>query len=99
MCFDKDWTKKEIRGLIAANRCNHSHKNLRAISLIAEDWESETRDWSELQFVVPTDWLKAFIKKWNMSLKKFFEEYTSSESEEVFETAIAEKQIVMVSFD
>lgn len=103
---EKDfWTQKQIRDLVKEN-CYlkiGEHEDLKALCIcpFAEDEVIET-DFTEIIFVVPLNWLKEIAKNFfkvddiNHWLKN---EYTSEESERIFETAFMERQIVMVDFN
>jgi hypothetical protein len=79
------------------------HENLRALCINEDLYheEDEGRDWEELTFIVPTKWLKEFCQKeFEVNdLDAFLkEEYTSDESEIIFEEALNNRQVVMVDF-
>ena len=101
--FDRHWNKSTIRNLVK-NNCYlefGKHENLKAVCINEEDIESDTRDWMELTFIVPTEWLKSFCKnEFEVDDLDYFlkEEYTSDESEIIFAEALSNRQIVMVDF-
>lgn len=101
--FDPQWNQSTIRNLVK-NNCYldfGKHADLRAVCINEEDIEPITRDWSELTFIVPTEWLKTICKEeFNADDLDYFlqEVYTSDESEIIFAKALQERQIVMVDF-
>lgn len=101
--FDRHWNQSTIRNL-ARNNCYlefGKHEDLRAVCINEEDILSDTRDWSELTFIVPTEWLRVFCKEEfeEDDLDYFLKEvYTSDESEVIFAEALNQRQIIMVDF-
>ena len=101
--FDRHWNQSTIRNLVR-NNCYlefGKHEDLRAVCINEEDILSDTRDWNELTFIVPTEWLRAFCKEEfeENDLDYFLKEmYTSDESEMIFAEALNQRQIVMVDF-
>lgn len=101
--FDRHWNENTIRNLVK-NSCYLNfgeHENLKAICINEEDIESKSRDWNEMTFIVPTEWLKDFCKReFKVDDLDYFlqEEYTSDESEIIFSEALSKRQIVMVDF-
>lgn len=101
--FNKHWNENTIRNLVDNNPYLEfgNHEDLRALCVNEEDMESDTRDWGELTFIVPTRWLRNFCEKKFLvgDLDLFLqEEYTSDESEIIFAEALNDQQIVMVDF-
>ena len=101
--FDRHWNRNTIRNLVDSNCYLEfgEHANLKAVCINEEDIESQTRDWRELAFVVPTKWLKNYCRtKFNNHDLNYFlqEQYTSDESELIFADALKERKIVMVDF-
>lgn len=101
--FNRDWNQSTIRNLINSNCYLEfgDHADLRAVCVNEEDIESDTRDWVEMTFIVPTSWLKTFVKKeFDVDdLDRFLqEEYTTDESEIIFAEALNNRQVVMVDF-
>lgn len=103
--FNKEWNKETIRNIVKEN-CYlkfGEHEDLKALCIcpFAEEETTYKVDYVELTYVVPANWL-------NKVTKELFEvqdlnywlqnEYTSDESESVFERALNERQIVMVDF-
>ena len=84
--FDRHWNQSTIRNLVR-NNCYlefGKHEDLRAVCINEEDILSDTRDWNELTFIVPTEWLRAFCKERfeEDDLDYFLKEvYTSDESQ------------------
>lgn len=103
MEFDRDATKKELKELVEQNCYLQfgEHVNLRALCITEDDEYPIRRDWCELVFVVPTEWLREFCKKEfdADNLDVFLqEEYTSDESEIIFAAGIEDRQIVVLDF-
>lgn len=101
--FDRDWNQGTIRNLVK-NHCYlefGQHADLKALCINEEDILPDGRDWMELTFVVPTEWLKDFCRnEFGVKDLDYFlqEEYTTDESEIVFSAALNERQVVMVDF-
>lgn len=101
--FNRNWNRNTIKDLVKKN-CYLEfgrHENMKAVCINEEDIESDTRDWGELTFIVPTGWLEDFCRKEFQAedLNYFLREiYTSDESEIIFQEALSERQIVMVDF-
>lgn len=101
--FDRNWDRITIKNLVNGHCFLEfgKHEDLRAVCINEEDEESNTRDWIELTFIVPTKWLAEFCKKeFQVDDLDYFlqEEYTSDESEIIFGEALQQRQIVMVDF-
>lgn len=63
--FDCNWNQTTIKNLVKHN-CYlkfGEHADLRAVCVTEEDRESNTRDWNELTFIVPTKWLQEYCEK------------------------------------
>ena len=101
--FSREWNKRTIRSLVTENCYLRfgDHEDLKALCICPFDEEDYKADYEELTYVVPSNWLKQTIKElfdvddvdtW------LREEYTSDESEIVFEKALTERQVVMVDF-
>ena len=101
--FSREWNKRTIRNLVKENCYVRfgDHEDLKALCICPFDEEDYKADYEELAYVVPSNWLKQTVKELFdvddvvMWLK---EEYTSDESELVFERALNERQVVMVDF-
>lgn len=101
--FSREWNKRTIRNLVKENCYVRfgDHEDLKALCICPFDEEDYKADYEELAYVVPSNWLKQTVKELfdvddvDMWLK---EEYTSDESELVFERALNERQVVMVDF-
>lgn len=68
----------------------------------AEDDDFYNSDYYELAFIVPTKWLRDVAKEMFEieDLDDWLQnEYTTDESELIFERALNERQVVMVDFD
>lgn len=101
--FDYNWNQATIKNLVKHNCYLEfgEHADLRAVCVTEEDRESNTRDWNELTFIVPTKWLQEYCEKEfdEPDLDYFLQEkYTSDESEVIFTAALQQRQIVMVDF-
>ena len=104
--FSREWNRSTIRNIVK-NNCYlqlGEHEDLKALCICpyAEDEEFYQPDYMELTFIVPLNWLKETAKEmfevddldyWLQS------EYTTDESELIFEKALNERQVVMVDFD
>ena len=80
------------------------HEDLKALCIcpFAEDEEFYEPDYYELAFIVPTKWLKEAVKEmFEVEDLDYWlqNEYTTDESEIIFEKALNERQVVMVDFD
>ena len=101
--FDRHWNESTIRNMVR-NNCYlefGKHENLKALCINEEDIESDTRDWHEMAFVVPTKWLRKFCKKeFGVTNLDYWisDVYTSDESEIIFAKALEERQVVMIDF-
>lgn len=101
--FDRDWNQETIRNLVK-NHCYlefGQHADLKALCINEEDILPNGRDWMELTFIVPLEWLKNFCRKeFGVKDLDYFlqEEYTTDESEIVFSAALNKRQVVMVDF-
>lgn len=105
--FDKEWRRDDIRDLVYTNKYLkfQKHEDLKGMCICPfcydEDYAYYEPDYEELLFIVPANWLKN-------KAKELFEvndldswlqnEYTSDESEIIFENAIKERQVVMIDF-
>lgn len=103
--FNREWNKKDIRNIVKEN-CYlkfGDHEDLKALCIcpFSKDEEFYNPDYQELSFIVPTNWLKEVVKEM-FEIKDLDywlqNEYTSDESEVIFERALNERQIVMVDF-
>ena len=100
--FNKNWTENEIRKKVQQN-CYLEfgwHENLKALCCVPDNM-SGTRDYDELTFVVPVNWLEKYAARefYVQDLDAWLQEqYTSEESEKVFMKALEERQIVMDDF-
>lgn len=106
ICFSREWKKIDIRSIVK-NNCYlefGNHEDLRAMCIcpFAEDDDFYNSDYYELAFIVPTKWLKETAKEM-FEVKDLDDwlqnEYTTDESELIFEKALNERQVVMVDFD
>ena len=101
--FSREWNKRTIINLAKENCYLRfgDHEDLKALCICPFDEEEYKADYEELTYIVPSNWLKQAVKELfdvddvDIWLK---EEYTSDESELVFERALNEKQVVMVDF-
>ena len=101
--FDKGWSKADIRQMVK-DMCYSrfgDHEDLKALCVCPFYEEDYNGDYQEMTYVVPSNWLKQTAKDLfgiediDIWLR---EEYTSDESELVFEKALNERQVVMVDF-
>lgn len=101
--FDKGWSKADIRQMVK-DMCYlrfGDHEDLKALCIYPFDEEDYSGDYQEMTYVVPSNWLKQTAKELfgvediDLWLQ---EEYTSDESELIFERALNERQVVMVDF-
>ena len=103
--FSREWDKETIRNIVKNNCYLYfgDHEDLKALCIcpFAEDETFYKPDYQEMSFVVPTNWLKQVVKEmfeiedldcWLQN------EYTTDESEIIFERALNERQVVMVDF-
>ena len=101
--FDRGWSKADIKQIVK-DMCYSrfgDHEDLKALCVYPFDGKDYNGDYQEMTYVVPSNWLK-------QTAKELFEvddidiwlqeEYTSDESELVFERALNERQVVMVDF-
>lgn len=101
--FSREWNKRTIRNLVKENCYVRfgDHEDLKALCICHFDEEDYKADYEEMTYVVPSNWLKQVAKELfdiddvDIWLR---EEYTSDESEVVFERALNERQVVMVDF-
>ena len=101
--FSREWNKRTIRNLVKENCYVRfgDHEDLKALCICHFDDEDYKADYEEMTYVVPSNWLKQVAKELfdiddvDIWLR---EEYTSDESELVFERALNERQVVMVDF-
>ena len=104
--FNREWTQAEIRKVVRDN-CYlefSDHKDLKALCVepFADEEEYNTSDYSFFVFAVPSECLKEFAKRmFNINdLNKWLQiEYTTDESQAIFEEALNQRQVVMVDFD
>ena len=104
--FDKEWSKETIKDIVKKN-CYlkfGDHEDLKALCVcpFVLDEEFYNSDYDEMIYVVPTNWLKEVVKREFEieDLDNWLQhEYTSDESETIFEIALNERQVVMVNFD
>lgn len=104
--FSREWNRSTIRNIVN-NNCYlkfGDHEDLKALCVcpFAEDETFYEPDYQELTFVVPKKWLME-------TAKEMFEiddlddwlqnEYTTDESELIFERALNERKVVMVDFN
>ncbi len=103
--FSKTWDMKTIRNLVDNNSYLQfgAHEDLKALCVepFAEDETFYTPDYEELVFVVPKEWLERVARELFevTDLDNWLQnEYTTDESEMIFERALNERQVVMVDF-
>lgn len=104
--FNREWKKEDIRRVVKEN-CYlkyGEHEDLKSLCIcpFAEDETFYDNDYFEMIFVVPTNWLKKLVKeKFEVKDLDYWlqNEYTTDESEVIFEEALNERQVVMVDFD
>ena len=104
--FSRDWNKSTIKNIVK-NNCYlqfGNHEDLKALCIcpFAEDETFYKPDYYEMAFVVPLNWLKEVAKEMFEidDLDSWLQnEYTTDESELIFERALNERQVVMVDFD
>lgn len=105
-CFSREWNKSTIRNIVKSN-CylefgNHEDLKAMCICPYAEDDNFYNSDYYELAFIVPAKWLRDVVKEMFEieNLDDWLQnEYTTDESELIFERALNERQVVMVDFD
>ena len=103
--FSKEWSKVTIKSIVE-NNCYlrfGDHEDLKALCIcpFAEDETFYNPDYEELTFVVPVKWLKETAKEMFgvEDLDSWLQnEYTTDESELIFERALNQRQVVMVDF-
>ena len=104
--FSKEWKREDIRSVVKDN-CYlkyGEHEDLKSLCIcpFAEDETFYKNDYYEMIFVVPTNWLKEVVgemfevKDLDYWLQN---EYSTDESEIIFERALNERQVVMIDFD
>lgn len=104
--FSREWDRKTIRKTVKEN-CYlkfGEHEDLKALCIypFAEDKDFYKPDYYELVFVVPNNWLKEVAKEmFEVDDLDYWlqNEYTTDESEIIFERALNERQVVMVDFE
>lgn len=104
--FSREWDRKTIRKTVKEN-CYlkfGEHEDLKALCIypFTEDEEFYEPDYYELVFVVPNNWLKEVAKEmFEVDDLDYWlqNEYTTDESEIIFERALNERQVVMVDFE
>ena len=103
--FSREWNQNTIRSIVN-NNCYlrfGDHEDLKAMCIypFAEDDDFYNNDYEELTFIVPKEWLVETVKEM-FEVKDLDDwlqnEYTTDESELVFEKALNERQVVMVDF-
>lgn len=104
--FSREWNKSTIKSIVKNNSYLEfgNHEDLRAMCIcpFAEDDDFYNSDYYELAFIVPTKWLRDVAKEMFEieDLDDWLQnEYTTDESELIFERALNERQVVMVDFD
>lgn len=102
--FNRDWNRGDIRKLVNDNCYLYFgvHEDLKALCVNEEDFESDTRDYIEMTFVVPKRWLNEICKKhFGIEDVDYWlqNEYTSDDSEAVFSLALSERKVVMIDFN
>lgn len=103
IAFSREWSKQTIRNIVKENCYVRfgDHEDLKALCICPFDEGDYKADYQEMTYVVPVKWLKEVAKEefevedLDLWLQ---EEYTSDESEVVFERALNERQVVMVDF-
>lgn len=106
LLFDKEWNKETIKDIVKKNRYLKfgDHEDLKALCIcpFALDEEFYNPDYDEILYVVPTNWLKEVAKR-EFEIEDLDNwlrhEYTSDESEIIFEIALNERQVVMIDFN
>ena len=104
IAFNKDWKKATIKKIVKENcYCRFGdHEDLKGLCICPFDDEDYKADYQEMTYIVPSKWLKNIAKEefevedldlWLQT------EYTSDESEVIFERALNERQIVMIDFN
>lgn len=103
--FSREWNKSTIRNIVENNSYLEfgKHEDLKAVCMqpYAEDDTFYNSDYYELTFIVPAKWLKNITKKMFEvdDLDNWLQnEYTTNESELIFERALNERQVVTVDF-
>lgn len=103
--FDRDWSKNDIIDLIHKNcYCEFGkHVDMKGLCVNCADIVKTNRDWNELMFIVPKDWLincvqTLFGVKPHELDDWLNDAYSSDESEQIFAAALEDRQIVMVDF-
>lgn len=102
--LDKNLNRKEIRKIVEDHRYLNfwTHEDLKGLCVCPYEDEDYNPDYQEMIYIVPTKWLKNIVKE-EFGIKNLDlwlqEEYTSDESEIIFERALNERQIVMVDFN
>lgn len=104
--FSREWHGDTIRNIVKHN-CYlkfGDYEDLKALCICpyAEDETFYKSDYYELTFVVPLNWLKTVVKElFEVSDLDYWlqNEYTTDESELIFERALNERQVVMIDFD
>lgn len=104
--FSREWSKDDIRKVVKENCYLHfgEHKDLKSLCILpfAEDETFYHPDYYEMTFVVPLDWLRDTVSDlFEVDDLDYWlqNEYTTDESEIIFEKALNERQVVMVDFD
>ena len=103
--FSREWKKETIRNIVN-NNCYlkfGDHEDLKALCIcpFAEDETFYEPDYYEMKFVIPLNWLKKTVKEmFEIDDLDYWlqNEYTTDESEMIFEKALNDRQVVMVDF-
>lgn len=103
IAFSREWSKQTIRNIVKENCYVRfgDHEDLKALCICPFDEEDYKADYQEMTYVVPVKWLKKVVKEeFKIEDLELWlqEEYTSDESEVIFERALNERQVVMVDF-
>lgn len=103
--FDPNWTQNDIIEIVKTNSYYdfEKHADMKAFCIDCSDFNSKTRNWNKLSFIVPKNWLIMCVNtlfnikshdldNWLMN------ECTSDKSMQIFMAAIEDKQIVLLNF-
>ena len=106
IAFSREWNKDTIRKVVSENCYLNfgAYEDLKAICVcpFAEDEEFYEPDYHTCIVVVPNNWLKDVVNEMfevddlDYWLKN---EYTTDESEVIFERALNERKVVMIDFE
>lgn len=104
--FSREWKKNDIKNIVKNNSYLEfgQHEDLKALCIcpFAEDDTFYNSDYYEMAFIVPLNWLKEVAKEMFEvdDLDSWLQgEYTTDESEPIFERALNERKVVMVDFN